>query len=103
MLMAPLTKQNLLHHHHANGVDDPVFAFLALDANLVALLQMFDHHGDDLLALTIEYQRVLIDADGGGFDSSIILRLVGARDDVRLATLGMTGNADYGDLKSVLL
>ena len=100
---AGITKQNLLQHHDAIGVDDAAFAFLALNGNLLALVQIFDHQGDDLLALMIEHERVLINADGSGFDIPIILCLVGARDNVRLGTLGMNGNADHGDLASMLL
>ena len=99
---AGITKQNLLQHHDALRVDDAAFAFLALNGNLLALVQIFDHQGDDLFALTIEHERVLIDADGGGFDIPIILCPVGTRDDIRLGTLGMNGNADHGDLTSVL-
>src|SRR5436309_7804236 len=103
IVASSLSVQNLLQHHDAIGVDDAAFASLALNGNLLALVQIFDHQGDDLLALTIEYERVPIDADGGGFDIPIILCLVGARDNVRLGTLGMNGNTDHGDLASVLL
>ncbi len=99
----PSSFQQLLRQHYAIGIDYTAFAFLALNGNLLALVQIFDHQGDDLFALGIENERMLIDADGGGFDLSIILCPVGTRDNTRIGTVRIGSNADHGDLASVFL
>lgn len=84
------------------GVDHAAFAFLAINGNLIALLQVRDQQVADLLALAIEHERALLDPDGGGFDLSIFLCSVGTRDDIPLGMVRMGGDAGHADYAPAL-
>ncbi len=103
VLYHPSTFQQPLRQHYAIGIDYTAFAFFALNGNLLSLVQFFDHQGDYLSAPGIENERMLIDADGGGFDLSIIHCPVGTGDDIRIGMVRIEGNADHGDLAPMLL
>ncbi len=90
-------------YENAIGIDDGAFAFLTLDADLLALVQAFDQQGRELLTLSVENEGVVVDADGGRFYLAVIFPLVGACDDVGTGPVRVRGDAANGDGASLLL